>query len=179
MPELGTPANWQSRSNALREQAAALLAEAGHLDRAKAEAEIAAREAAKPVEPEVTVDQPAFVTFRKYLSGREYTYAAVGWRVGRSVRWAITSRPAERANWPALLQFIGEANWPTLRTLVEGDQITGTGGAGPVVEQMGAYGTVTGSSPGASASPFAAGGLMASGMLGGIGYGDSYRLGGS
>ena len=39
MPELGTTEGWQDRSTALREQAAALLAEAGHLDRAIAEAE--------------------------------------------------------------------------------------------------------------------------------------------
>ena len=154
-----------SNANALREQAARLLAEAGALDRAAADAELAAREAAKPREPEVG-DEPVYVAFRRYLSGREYSYAAVGWRVGHSVRWAVTSRPAERANWPALLAFIGEANWPTLRRLTEGEALIDATKAAPVVERMGEFGRVesTGSpfTSGPSTGGFSRGGLLRS-----------------
>ena len=98
----------------LRDQAAQLLAQAGEAERAEARALMLAREAARPQMPEVTDDQPVVVGFGKYQSGREYAFAALGFREGRSVRWVVTGSETRRFNWPGLLEFIGEANWPTL-----------------------------------------------------------------
>lgn len=125
----------------MRRQAAEMLAEAGRLDAAAAEADRVAREAAKPKMPSVE-NGPAFVTFTRYLSGREYTYAAVGWRVGRSVRWSVTGQDRERFNWPGLLQFVGDANWPSLTVLTPGDPLITPEAAPPVVERMGQFGRV-------------------------------------
>lgn len=166
-------------ARALREQAAAQLAEASRLEAAAAEAERAAREALKPKEPDL-LGGPVFVTFTKYQSGRLYTYAAVGWLVlpgdvaqGRrslqynTGRWSVTGREAERYNWPGLLDFVGEANWPTLTLLTLGDALIAADAAPPVVEKLGRFGRVlasetpTGGDPlGYGRSRFADGGIV-------------------
>ncbi|URC18206.1 hypothetical protein SEA_ZENTENO07_105 [Mycobacterium phage Zenteno07] len=105
-------------------------------------------EATRPKQPPVGEDGPAFVTFTRYMSGREYHYAAVGWRVGpRSVRWMITGSQAtrDRLNWAGLLQTVGEANWSTLRVLTPGDFLLPEGVEPPVAEQMGSFGMVASS----------------------------------
>jgi hypothetical protein len=114
-------------------------------DEMTAKADAAARaelEASRPKMPSVA-DGPAFVMFTKYMSGREYAYAAVGWRIGRSVRWAITGAESnERRNWPGLLMFIGEANWSTIRVLTPGGQLLPPEAEPPAVEEMGQFGRV-------------------------------------
>jgi hypothetical protein len=126
----------------LRQEAARLLELAGERERAEARALLLAREAARPKMPEVG-EGPAYVIFRRYQSGREYGYAAVGWREGRSVRWAVTGSETRRFNWPGLLEFIGEANWPTLWTVTAGERLGPEPGAEPpTAEVMGRYGRV-------------------------------------
>lgn len=147
--------SFKSPGAALRQEAAALIAEANVLDAAAVEAERDAREAAKPKEPDLS-DGPMFVGFSKYMNGRLYTYAAVGWcytqrdvNAGRIAamfrntgRWSITGQEAERYNWAGLLTFIGEANWPTLATLVHDKHLIKPEDAPPVVERMGRFGRV-------------------------------------
>ncbi|AER49401.1 hypothetical protein STINGER_87 [Mycobacterium phage Stinger] len=140
---------------ALRSQAAQLLEQASQVDRAVAEAELARREARRPKQPTVEHGSAVVVGFTKYQAGREYAYAAVGWRVGNAVRWTVTGQTTDRLNWPGLLQFIGEANWPSL------DRLAGVERLGPepedeepVAERMGAYGRVLGTySPGSVVDP--------------------------
>lgn len=138
---------FESPSAELRRRAKALLERAEQHDLLAAEADRLAREARKPKMPNVE-GGPAFVTFTRYLSGREYAYAAVGWRVGRSVRWSVTGRQGgdgvgvDRYNWPGLLQFVGDANWPSIRPLVPGEPLIAPEDAPPVVERMGDYGRV-------------------------------------
>ena len=129
----------------LREKAASLLREADELRRLKLEAERSAAEARKPKMPRVTADKPAFVTFTRYLSGREYAYAAIGWRVGdNSVRWLVTSSENEsrRRNWPGLLTFIGEANWSSIRPLIPGEPLITPEDEPLYVEHVGPSGRV-------------------------------------
>ncbi|QJD51391.1 hypothetical protein SEA_RAWRGERTHAT_88 [Mycobacterium phage RawrgerThat] len=139
----------------LRDQAAKMLEEASRIDRLVAAEELRRREERKPKCPQVDDGDYAVVIFTKYQAGREYRYAAVGWRVGRALRWTVTGQNTERMNWPALLQFVGEANWPSLH------QVTNTVRIGPepddeapVSEVIGAYGRVLGSySPGGVVDP--------------------------
>lgn len=101
-------------------------------------------EASRPQMPDVGGEgDRAIVCFTKYQSGREYNYAAIGWRQGRSVRWAVTGQTTDRMNWPGLLSFIGEANWPSLHSMTE-DRLLGPlpGQEAPVRERMGSYGRV-------------------------------------
>ncbi|AHJ88392.1 hypothetical protein CG91_gp092 [Mycobacterium phage 39HC] len=126
----------------LRAEAARLLEAAGEAERAEARALLLAREAARPKMPEVG-EGPAYVVFRRYQAGREYAYAAVGWREGRSVRWAVTGAETRRFNWPGLLEFIGEANWSTLWTVTAADRLGPEPGAEPpTAEVMGRFGRV-------------------------------------
>ncbi|AYB70630.1 hypothetical protein SEA_SERENDIPITOUS_89 [Mycobacterium phage Serendipitous] len=129
----------------LRAEAARARAIAEELTRQAAEQAVAEEEARKPKMPNVN-DGPVFVAFSRYMSGREYAFAAVGWRTGRSVRWAVTGAEERRFNWPGLLQFVGEANWPTLRVMVDGDSLLPEGYEPPVAEEMGAFGQVLGTS---------------------------------
>jgi hypothetical protein len=107
----------------------------------------AEHEARQPKMPEVTADQPVFLSFAKYTGGRSYNYAAVGWKQGgQHVRWAVTGTETRRFNWLGLLQFIGEANWHTLVHRDGGKGIGPTAPAEevPVAERIGSYGRVTG-----------------------------------
>lgn len=135
--------------------AAQLMAEANRaaaiaeeLRQQAAAAAAAEAEATRPKQPTVGDDGPAFVTYSRYMSGREYHYAAVGWRVGpRSVRWMVTGSQAtrDRLNWAGLLATIGEANWATLRVLTPGDFLLPEGVEPPVAERMGDFGQVASS----------------------------------
>lgn len=169
-PSGGNPASMRETAAELRAQAAQMMADASRLDREVAQAELERREALKPKMPEVAEAAPVVVAFSKYQSGREYNYAAVGWRVGRQVRWTTTGQGGDRLNWPGLLQFIGEANWPSLRVMNDGDSLLPEGAEPPVVERMGSYGRVLGSSvvdplvraevPGYGRGRFARGGMV-------------------
>ena len=94
-----------------------------------------ARDAAKPAEPEVGPDRPAFVTFTRRLSGIEYTYAAVGVKLGcGAVRWYPTGRshPSTLArSWEGLIDWIGESQWHTVRRLEKAPplEVHASGGA--------------------------------------------------
>lgn len=128
----------QLLSEAKRAQAVAeeLLAQAGAL----ALAEEAAR---RPQQPDLS-EGPATVTFTKYQSGREYHYAAVGWRIGRSERWTVTGQNTDRLNWAGLLAFVGESNWPTLAQVMAIRPMMTPGTEPPIAERMGRFGTVIG-----------------------------------
>ncbi|AKF14351.1 hypothetical protein SEA_VINCENZO_89 [Mycobacterium phage Vincenzo] len=139
----------------LRNQAAAMLEEAARIDRLVAAEELRRREERKPKQPDLGDAGSVAVTFTKYQAGREYAYAAVGWRVGQSTRWTVTGQNTDRLNWPGLLQFIGEANWPSLHVVV-GLKRIGPDPAEeePVAERMGSYGRVAGTySPGGVVDP--------------------------
>ncbi|WGH22197.1 hypothetical protein SEA_KRONUS_96 [Mycobacterium phage Kronus] len=151
----------------LRAEAAKLMEEANRLAVAEAEAARLAEIAARPKMPEVLADKPVVVAFRKYMSGREYAFAAVGWRVGRSVRWALTGETRDRFNWPALLEFVGKANWPTIHLMTEGERLgpEPTEEVEAVREVMGPLGAVLDERPSRSRAPrggFARGGLIES-----------------
>lgn len=119
----------EQAAKALRAQAALLAVE---IEKART-----------PQMPDVNDDGPQVVTFTRYMGGREYSYAAVGWRLGRSVRWSVTGQAESRFNWPGLLAFIGEANWSSL-ALVTDRVLIGPPESQepPVVEAMGRYGRV-------------------------------------
>lgn len=128
----------------LRAQAAALLEAAGERDRAEARALLLAREEARPKQPSLDEGgMPTVVTFVKYQAGREYQYAALGWKEGNSTRWVVTGQETRRLNWPGLLEFIGEANWPSLHLVTALTRIGPDPAAeAPVAEVMGRYGRV-------------------------------------
>lgn len=166
----------------LREHAAAALAEAERLDRVRAELDRADREARKPKCPEMIEGEPVFLTFAKYLSGREYAYAAVGWRAGvNSTRWAVTGQGtndhrrgigAERFNWPGLLALVGEANWSSIRPLTPGEPLIAPADEPPVAERLGRYGTVESTSDPTAADPhvspsYGRGGFAGGGVISG------------
>ncbi|AKF14656.1 hypothetical protein AVJ28_gp87 [Mycobacterium phage Baee] len=130
----------------LRAEAARARAVADELTRQAAEQAVAEEEARKPKMPRVAQGENPVVAFQRYLNGREYAYAAVGWREGRSVRWAVTGQDGRRFNWPGLLQFVGEAIWATLRSLVDAENLLPEGVEPPVAEEMGDYGRVLGTS---------------------------------
>lgn len=135
------------RARDLREQAAAMLEEAGRIDRLVAQEELRRREERRPKCPHVGDGEHAVVSFTKYQAGREYAYAAVGWRVGRALRWTVTGQNTDRLNWPGLLQFIGEANWPSLYLMTPGERLgPDADDEEPVAERMGSYGRVLGTS---------------------------------
>lgn len=128
----------QLMAEAKRAQAIAeeMLAQAGAL----ALAEEAAR---KPKQPDLS-QGPQYVVFTKYQSGREYHYAAIGWRWGRSDRWTVTGQTSDRFTWAGLLAFIGEANWSSLAQVAALAPMVAPGNEPPVAERMGRYGTVIG-----------------------------------
>ncbi|AYP70074.1 hypothetical protein I5G62_gp88 [Mycobacterium phage CRB2] len=138
----------------LRRQAAQAREIAEQLARDASAATRAELEASRPKCPVLIGEgDSAMVGFTRYQSGREYRYAAIGWRTGRSVRWMVTGEETRRFNWPGLLAFIGEANWSSLVRLVEGERLLPEGVEPPVAEEMGRFGRVLGSS-----TPFAPGG---------------------
>lgn len=154
--------------------AAADAAEAAARDmrREAAQLALAAEEARRPRMPAIGGEgDRAIVSFTKYQSGREYNYAAIGWRQGRSVRWAITGETTDRFNWPGLLRWVGEANWPSLQLMVESESLAPD--SEPAVrERMGSFGRVLATTGvveplvraevprGGVIGPFAAGGLL-------------------
>lgn len=130
-----TAAELQAEAN----QAAAVAKE---LARQAATARAAEEAASRPQMPEVAEGDCPVVYFTKYQGGREYHYAAIGWRVGRSVRWAVTGQVTDRMNWPGLLVFIGKANWPSLVHMTGGAHLLPAGAEPPVAERMGSFGRV-------------------------------------
>lgn len=129
-----------------------LLAQAHEADRVaralrkQAEQTLAAEaEARRPRQPEVADGLPEFVMFSRYQSGRAHTYAAIGWREGHHVRWAVTGSETRRFNWRGLLAFIGEANWSTLHQFTDTTSLLPAGAEPPVAETMGEYGRVVSS----------------------------------
>lgn len=126
----------------LREEARRAAKIADELAEEARAAERAEEEARRPKMPEVDADLHPVVVFERYQGGHSYNYAAVGWREGRSVRWAITGNNSQRFNWPGLLNFIGESNWGTLRHVVTTVPLLAPGGEPPVAETMGRYGRV-------------------------------------
>lgn len=101
-------------------------------------------EASRPQQPNLADYPHPVVYFTRYRSGREYSYAAIGWREGNSVRWAITGNDTRRYNWSGLLNFIGEANWASIIHMTGGVPILPPGAEPPVAERMGRYGRVEG-----------------------------------
>lgn len=128
----------------LREEAAKAREIAEQLARDAAAATAAEAEASRPRCPTIGEGEHVFVGFERYQSGRAYVYAAIGWRTGRNVRWAITGNETRRFNWPGLLAFIGESNWGTLHRMNMGERLLPEGLEPPIAERMGSYGRVTG-----------------------------------
>lgn len=139
--------------------AAELRAESARLARLARETELEearnlmlAREARKPKAPLIEDGAPRFITFKRILSGRVYTYAAVGWSYGGkgNARWAITASrigtrgdgDAGRYTWNGLLEFIGEANWSTIEVVTASEPLLGPDDEPAVVERIGPYGKV-------------------------------------
>lgn len=131
-----------STASQLREEAARARKIADELNRQAVHAQIAEEEARRPKMPMVDADNTPVIVFERYQSGRSYNYAAIGWREGRSVRWAVTGSENRRFNWPGLLRFIGESNWATLRHVVTTVPLITPEAEPPVAETMGNYGRV-------------------------------------
>lgn len=130
---------------ALRAQAEQMLADAAYLDRQEALDRQRARLARRPQMPDIpNPGDNATVLFRRYQNGKDYGYAAFGWREGGSVRWVVTGAETGRFNWSGLLEFIGEANWSTLHVVTEAERIgPDPEDETPLREVMGKYGRVT------------------------------------
>ncbi|QWY84429.1 hypothetical protein SEA_KNOCKER_87 [Mycobacterium phage Knocker] len=128
----------------LRRQAEQARQIADDLARQAAEALVAEREATRPKMPAMGAEDRPVIYFERYQAGKSYSYAAIGWREGRSYRWAVTGSESRRFNWPGLLDFIGEANWPTIVAMTGGEHLLPAGAEPPVAERMGRYGRVLG-----------------------------------
>lgn len=120
----------EQEAKALRHQAALLV--------------MAIQDARRPKEPAIPADgQSVTVVFSKYQGGHNYDFAAVGFRSGSTVRWAVTGSNTGRFNWSGLLSFIGEANWSTLEVVTKTEYIGPPPGSEPAVEEtMGQFGQV-------------------------------------
>lgn len=155
-----------STATKLREQARRAKLIADDLAERAAAAARAEVEASRPKMPEVTVGYSPVVAFSKYQSGREYQYAAIGWRMGGTgaVRWAVTGSETRRFNWLGLLNFIGPANWNSLTVMVESDTLLPPGAEPAVAETMGRYGAVV-SSEVLAESSFVQGGFASGGIV--------------
>ncbi|AYD82074.1 hypothetical protein I5G60_gp82 [Mycobacterium phage Saguaro] len=125
----------------LREEARKAREIADQLATAARDATAAEAAARRPKEP-TPGDEPEYVVFRRYTSGREYHYAAVGWRIGNTVRWAVTGQETRRFNWAGLLEFIGETNWNSIRVVTDTLAVLPPGAEPPAAEYMGAFGKV-------------------------------------
>lgn len=128
----------------LRQQAADARRIAVELAQQAQAAAAAELEASRPREPVISDEDCPVVYFTRYQSGREYHYAAVGWRQGQHRRWAVTGAETRRFNWSGLLAFVGEANWPTLVQMTGGAHLLPAGAEPPVAERMGPFGRVLG-----------------------------------
>ncbi|AZS07681.1 hypothetical protein SEA_DURGA_99 [Mycobacterium phage Durga] len=135
MADASNPADLLAAAAEAEKAAAAFRKQAAEIARA-------AEEARRPKMPTVHTGVSVVVTFRRYTSGREYNYAAIGWRTGTSVRWAVTGTETRRFNWAGLLDFIGEANWHTLAEVTQTRTVLASGVEPPVAEVMGRYGKV-------------------------------------
>lgn len=138
-PDMSTKAS-ELRDKARRRkyEAQVLLREAREIERAE---EIASR----PKMPAISMDGSRVVLFEKYQSGRSYSYAALGWRVGNmadaSVRWVVTGNDGVvRHNWPSLLNFIGKSNWASIRSVTATSPLMAPEDVPPASELMGAFG---------------------------------------
>lgn len=125
----------------LREEAAEATARAKQLRAEAAEIERAEREAAQPKEPAMASGEHRVVLFEKYMSGCNYGFAALGWRIDNQTRWTVTgSDGVVRHNWKSLLNFIGEANWSTLRMVTGTSPLLAPGAEPAASERMGPFG---------------------------------------
>jgi hypothetical protein len=154
---------------ALRAQAEQMLADAARLDRQEALDRQRARLARRPVMPEITnPGDSAVVVFNRYQSGKDYGYAAHGWREGSAVRWVVTGQNTERFNWQGLLEWIGEANWHSIHVVTDVKRIgPDPEDDTPLREVMGSYGRVE-RTEAIGVDPFAAGGYVGGLDLGGL-----------
>lgn len=143
-----------SRAAELRREAEQARRVADELARQASEAAAAEREASRPKMPEMSEGDHPVVYFTRYQAGREYGYAAIGWRTGHSYRWAVTGQETRRFNWPGLLDFIGEANWPSLVRMTGADHLLPPGAEPGVAERMGRYGRVLGTETVDTVSPY-------------------------
>ena len=111
---------------------------------AEARAERAALKAKMPKMPSLgQTGDTGIIRFTRYTKGKNYTFAALGWRDGTAVRWVVTGQEPRRFTWGALLAFIGEANWPSIELMVPGVRIGPEPGDEPAVaETIGDYGRV-------------------------------------
>lgn len=140
-PDMSTKASeLREKARQRKHEAQVLLREAREVERAE---EIASR----PPMPAISPDGSRVVLFEKYQSGRNYAYAALGWRVGNmadaSVRWVVTGSDGDtRHNWASLLNFIGKANWATLRAVTSSSPLLAPGTEPPAAEKVGRYGQV-------------------------------------
>ena len=143
-PEATTVAPPLSATDMLVE-ASHLQAKAAQLRAAAAEQARLAEEARKPKMPDLpNHGDVQAILFTKYQGGREYHYAALGWRIGHSIRWTVTGACTDRFSWAGLLEFVGEANWSSLAVVETARSIGPTpGNEGPVAERMGESGRVT------------------------------------
>lgn len=135
------------RARELRERAKQAETQAKVLRQGAAEIERSIEEASRPKMPSIGVGSSRTVLFEKYQSGRNYAYAALGWRVGTmndaSVRWVVTGSDGQvRHNWKSLLNFIGKANWSTLRVVTGTSPLVAPGDEPAVAETMGPYGRI-------------------------------------
>lgn len=132
----------------LRSEAIALVAQADSLERNEAFARQLAEYERRPKAPKLKDGEARIIAFERYLSGRGYVYAAVGWRQGSNTRWCVTAtgraEQGGRYNWQGLLKFIGEANWGTIREMLYGEPLIAPADEPAVVEQIGPYGRVAG-----------------------------------
>lgn len=125
----------------LREEAVEATARAKQLRAEAAEIERAEREAAKPKEPAIASGEHRVVLFEKYMSGRSYGFAAIGWRGNSQTRWTVTGSDGEyRHTWAGLLSYIGEANWSTLRMVTGTSPLLAPGAEPAASERMGPFG---------------------------------------
>ncbi|WAB09252.1 hypothetical protein SEA_LITTLEMUNCHKIN_76 [Gordonia phage LittleMunchkin] len=114
--------NHPSPQDTLRARAAALRAQAEQFERqAQQEDEARARRSLRrfrPISPMSSeLAQNVTVMFTRRLSGRDYHYAAQGWRDRKAGRplFSVTGEESGRFTWAELLAFIGEDNWRSIR----------------------------------------------------------------
>jgi hypothetical protein len=123
-------------STQLRKEAEQASRIAAELRRQATIAAKAERDARRPAMPEAG----SIVIFTRYQSGRAYQYAAVSWRVGEHVRWAVTGTEARQFNWPGLLGFIGEINWDTIAVVTGSRHLVAPGDEPAAAQTVGRYG---------------------------------------
>lgn len=105
------------------EAANAALRQLGELRRSLEHKRELARQGRRPAMPGVRLssDVPTIITFTRRLSGKDYRYAAVGFRRGPRCEavWATTGREQTNYTWNALLGFIGPDNWGSIEVVAK------------------------------------------------------------